>query len=80
MDVMTKINTVVMDKTGTLTKGVFKVQKVVPNNIDEKELIRLTASLENNSTHPVAKAVVEYAGESIGNTKATNVEEIRGTA
>mgnify|MGYP003478168020 CR=1 FL=1 len=37
---MTKINAVVMDKTGTLTKGVFKVQKVVANRIDEKELIK----------------------------------------
>ena len=62
LDVMTKVNTVVMDKTGTMTKGVFKVQKVVPKNIDEKELVKLTAALEKNSTHPIAKAVTEYAG------------------
>ncbi|WP_170827277.1 heavy metal translocating P-type ATPase [Arcticibacter eurypsychrophilus] len=78
LDVMTKINTVIMDKTGTLTKGVFKVQKVVGQDIDEKELVRLTAVLEKNSTHPVAKAVVDYAGESIGNAVATQVEEIAG--
>lgn len=76
LDVMTKINTVIMDKTGTLTKGVFKVQKVVPNSIEEKELIRLTAALERNSTHPVGKAIVEYAGDD--STKATDVEEIAG--
>ena len=78
LDVMTKVNAVVMDKTGTLTKGVFKVQQVVAQGIDETELVRITAALEKNSTHPVGKAVVEYAGSLIGNTSATNVEEIAG--
>ncbi|WP_431844495.1 heavy metal translocating P-type ATPase [Pedobacter superstes] len=78
LDVMTKINTVIMDKTGTLTKGVFKVQKVVVQGIEEKELVRLTAVLEKSSTHPVGKAVVEYAADSVGTTSATNVEEISG--
>ena len=78
LDVMTKINAVIMDKTGTLTKGVFKVQKVVVQGIEEKELVRLTAVIEKSSTHPVGKAVVEYAGEAVGTTAATNVEEISG--
>jgi Cd2+/Zn2+-exporting ATPase len=78
LDVMTKVNTIVMDKTGTLTKGVFKVQKVFVNNIDEKELLKLTAALEKNSTHPIAKAVTEYAGDIINDIKAENVEEISG--
>lgn len=78
LDVMTKIDTVVMDKTGTLTKGVFKVQKVVANNIDEKDFVRMTAALEKNSTHPIAKAVVEYAGNDLGEVTVSNVEEIAG--
>lgn len=78
LDVMTKIDTVVMDKTGTLTKGVFKVQKVVVNNIDEKDFVRMTAALEKNSTHPIAKAVVEYAGNDLGEVTVSNVEEIVG--
>ncbi len=77
LDVVTKVNTVVMDKTGTLTKGVFKVQQVVANGIDEKELVRLTAILEKNSTHPVAKAVVAYASDK-STSKADNIEEIAG--
>lgn len=77
LDVMTKVNAIVMDKTGTLTKGVFKVQQVMADGIDEKELVRLTAALEKNSTHPIGKAVVEYAGD-IGNAVATNVEEVAG--
>ena len=78
LDVMTKINTVVMDKTGTLTKGVFKVQQVVPNNISKEELIKLTSALEKNSTHPIAKAVTEYAGTASDNVKVEGVEEIAG--
>ena len=78
LDVMTKINAVVMDKTGTLTKGVFKVQEVITNDIDKNELVRITAILEKNSTHPVAKAVTEYGKDLIGNIHAENVEEISG--
>lgn len=78
LDVMTKVNTVVMDKTGTLTKGVFKVQQVIANGIDEKELVKLTAALEKNSTHPIAKAVTDYAGNISNGIKAERVEEISG--
>lgn len=78
LDVMTKVNTIVMDKTGTLTKGVFKVQKVMAEDIDEKEFIRLTAALESNSTHPVARAVVEYARNNNAVSRPSNVEEIAG--
>lgn len=78
LDVMTKVNVVVMDKTGTLTKGVFKVQQVVSVNMDEKELVKFTAALEKNSTHPIAKAVTEYAGETVNSINADAVEEIAG--
>ncbi|MBK7883432.1 MAG: cadmium-translocating P-type ATPase [Chitinophagaceae bacterium] len=78
LDAVTKVNVVVMDKTGTLTKGVFKVQEIVANDIEKDELVKLAASIENNSTHPIAKAVVEHAGEAAKNLKAENVEEISG--
>lgn len=78
LDVMTKINTVIMDKTGTLTKGVFKVQQVVPNNISKEELVKLTSAIEQASTHPIAKAVTEYAGTAKDNIKVDGVEEIAG--
>lgn len=88
LDVMTKINTVVMDKTGTLTKGVFKVQQVVLSplsfgggvgvGLSKEELIKLTSALEKNSTHPIAKAVTEYAGTANDNVKVEGVEEIAG--
>jgi len=78
LDVMTKVNAVVMDKTGTLTKGVFKVQEVVANGIDKTELVRLTAALEKKSTHPIAKAVTDYADDKTNGVKAEEVEEISG--
>lgn len=78
LDVMTKINTIVMDKTGTLTKGVFKVQKVQPLDIPEEELIKLAAAIEINSTHPVAKAIADYAKDKGELAKATDIEEIPG--
>ncbi|MFN5674106.1 MAG: heavy metal translocating P-type ATPase [Bacteroidota bacterium] len=78
LDVMTKIDTVVMDKTGTLTKGVFKVQQIVPVGINEKELLKLTAAIESKSTHPIALAIVKQAGELLKGVEVQNVEEISG--
>lgn len=78
LDIMAKVDTVVMDKTGTLTKGVFRVQKVVSHQIDQKELLLLTAALETQSTHPVAKAIVNYVKELPGDVAVTEVTEIAG--
>ena len=78
LDVMTKVDTVVMDKTGTLTKGVFRVQQIMPEGIDKNELVRLTSALERNSTHPVGQAIIAYAEDLDKNTTATGVEEIAG--
>jgi Cd2+/Zn2+-exporting ATPase len=77
LDIMAAIEVVVMDKTGTLTKGVFKVQKVVAVGVSEEDLVQYTAALESKSTHPVGTAIVEYA-KVIGNLKVTDVEEIAG--
>lgn len=62
LDAITKINTVVFDKTGTLTKGTFGVQacKSEPG-ISQEELVKWVASVEQDSTHPIAKAIVSYA-------------------
>ena len=63
LDAVTKINTVVVDKTGTLNKGTFEVQSCnCESGVSEEELIRMIASVESSSTHPIAKAVVNYAG------------------
>jgi Cd2+/Zn2+-exporting ATPase len=78
LDLMTKINQVVMDKTGTLTKAVFKVQEVESYDMPEKEWLPLVAALEAKSTHPVARAVVEYAGKINNRIQVDALEEISG--
>lgn len=78
LDLMASIQVVVMDKTGTLTKGVFKVQKVVAVDIPEADLVKYTAALETKSTHPVGTAIIEYAKGTEKNATVTDVEEIAG--
>lgn len=79
LDVMTKIDTVVMDKTGTLTEGVFKVQEIVTKDIEELYLVKLTAAIESQSTHPIGLAIVEHAGKHTAKElTVAEVEEISG--
>jgi len=61
LELSEKLNTVVFDKTGTLTLGRPDVADVVAFGMDEKELLRLAASAEKNSEHPLAEAVVRKA-------------------
>jgi Cd2+/Zn2+-exporting ATPase len=77
LDVVTGINTVVMDKTGTLTKGVFNVQRVMAVDGDEKQLISLAAAIESKSTHPIATAITAYAGK-LPDIAVDAVEEVAG--
>ena len=80
LDLMTKVNTVVMDKTGTLTHGVFKVQKIESEGVEKNELLLLAAALEQHSTHPVAKAMLKYADEQKIDWKKAAVTEIKEIA
>lgn len=75
LDLLAKADNVFMDKTGTLTKGVFKVQKVEAAGISSEELLNLISALESNSTHPIAKAITESHPSSL---KVEKVEEISG--
>jgi len=78
LDQLTKVNTLVMDKTGTVTKGVFKIKDVVVKGAyNEAEFMNLLMAMEAKSTHPIAKAIMEYAQN--GNLlEATNIQEIAG--
>ena len=60
-----KIDTIIFDKTGTITTGNIKVTSVYTHSIDEKEILSLACSLEQNSEHPIAQAILNY-GKSIG--------------
>ena len=78
LDVMAAIQVVVMDKTGTLTKGVFKVQKVVAIGISEVDLVKYTAAIEAKSTHPVGSTIVLFANDDYNEVTVTDVTEIPG--
>jgi len=74
-----KINTVLFDKTGTITEGKPFVSKVVSNGYDENELIKLAASLEKRSEHPLAEAIVNYAeSKAISTTDPEKFESTTG--
>ncbi|HYG19964.1 MAG TPA: heavy metal translocating P-type ATPase [Ohtaekwangia sp.] len=77
LDRITRLDTVVMDKTGTLTKGIFTVRKIVGVGMDEKTWLPLVAALESQSNHPIARAIVAYAGLADG-LRVDNVTEDRG--
>jgi len=77
LDAMTKVNTVVMDKTGTVTKGVFKIKEVNSSSFTEAEFMQYLMAMEEQSTHPIAKAILEYKAEG-ADFEATEVTEVAG--
>ncbi|MCC4228579.1 heavy metal translocating P-type ATPase [Zunongwangia profunda] len=78
LDAMTKVNTVVMDKTGTVTKGVFKIKDVVNNDaFPEAEFMKYLMTMEEQSTHPIAQAILEYKAEG-ADFEASEVSEVAG--
>lgn len=79
LDVIATVQNVVMDKTGTMTEGVFKVQEVVfDKQFKEKEILQMVNALESQSTHPVATAIHEFVGKVDTSIKLEKVEEIAG--
>ncbi|WP_278035458.1 heavy metal translocating P-type ATPase [Flavobacterium nitratireducens] len=79
LDVMATIQNVVMDKTGTMTEGVFKVQEVVFNaDFNTADILQMVNALESQSTHPVATAIHQYVGKIDSTIILKDVEEISG--
>ncbi|TLX27255.1 cadmium-translocating P-type ATPase [Chryseobacterium indologenes] len=79
LDAIAEIQNVVMDKTGTMTEGVFKVQEVtIAPEFNKDEILQLVNVLESKSTHPVATAIHNYVGDINYSIPLENVEEIAG--
>lgn len=79
MDALANIGTMAFDKTGTLTQGVFAVEAVHPEALDEKELLHLAAHVEHFSTHPIAEALrTAFPQEATDGCATTDVEELAG--
>ncbi|HFK5566239.1 TPA: heavy metal translocating P-type ATPase [Elizabethkingia anophelis] len=79
LDALANIQNVVMDKTGTMTEGVFKVQTAnIENGFDKHEILKYLNIIESKSTHPIATAVHEYVGDVDHSVVLENAEEIPG--
>lgn len=78
LDNLSKIDTVVFDKTGTITKGNFEVIKIKSYKLGEDELLELTSKVESLSNHPIAKAIVRRYGKDIDNSNIFHFAEIGG--
>ncbi len=80
LEVLRKVDTLVVDKTGTLTEGHPELVSVVPAaDVEEADLVRLTASLEKGSEHPLAAAIVAGAGaRNIDTASATGFQAVTG--
>lgn len=79
LDIIANTHNIVMDKTGTLTEGVFKVQEVVINpEFDKDEILKIVNALEDKSMHPVATAIKNYVGNVDHSIILNNTEEISG--
>lgn len=79
LDIIAEVNNVVMDKTGTMTEGVFKVNTIaIEKKFDTKQILDFLNVIENISTHPIATAIHEYVGEVNPTIAINKIEEIAG--
>jgi cadmium-exporting ATPase len=78
LEALSQTATLVMDKTGTLTQGVFEVTAVHHNSINEDKLIELTALAESASSHPISKSLQKAHGKKLDRSRVSNVRELAG--
>ena len=78
LEALSQTSTLVMDKTGTLTQGVFEVTAVHHNTIDENRLLELAALAESASSHPISKSLRKAYGKAIDRSRVTNIRELAG--
>lgn len=79
LDALTQLHTVVLDKTGTLTRGVFKVGAIVPHgDYTPREILEWAALAEAHSSHPIARSILEAYGQDVDTDLIADYQEIRG--
>lgn len=78
LEALSQTSTLVMDKTGTLTQGVFEVTAVHHNTIDENRLLELAALAESASSHPISKSLQKAYGKAMDRSRVTNIRELAG--
>ena len=78
LETLSQTRIVVFDKTGTLTQGVFQVNGVHHNEIEEEKLIEYAALAESASSHPISKSIQKAYGKEIDRSRVTDIREISG--
>ncbi|APC41378.1 heavy metal translocating P-type ATPase [Clostridium estertheticum] len=78
LEILAQTKYVVFDKTGTLTQGVFEVNGVHHNKMEEKMLLEYAALVESASSHPISKSLQHAYGKEIDRSRVTDIQEISG--
>lgn len=78
LEAVSEMTTIVMDKTGTLTKGEFKVTEIYPATLSKEELLEIAAHAEGYSNHPIAISIREAYGKSVVIERVSDTEELAG--
>ena len=78
METLSRVRTVVFDKTGTMTKGTFSVTGIHHAKIDEAKLLEYAAHAEASSSHPISRSIISAYGRDIDRTRIGEVTEIGG--
>lgn len=78
LETLSQTRIVVFDKTGTLTQGVFQVNGIHHNEIEEEKLIEYAALAESASSHPISKSIQKAYGKEIDRSRVTDIREISG--
>ena len=78
METLAQTKYVVFDKTGTLTQGVFEVDAVHHNKLEEQKLLEYAALAESASSHPISRSLQRAYGKELDRTRVTDIREISG--
>lgn len=78
LEALSKVKTVALDKTGTLTQGVFQVSRVESAGMDKDMLLEYAALAESSSSHPISKGLLAAYGKEIDHNRICDVKELRG--
>lgn len=78
LETLSKTKILAFDKTGTMTKGVFEVNEICANGVEESELLEISALAESYSSHPISKSLQLAYGKEIDKSRVSDVQEISG--
>lgn len=78
LEALSKTDCVVMDKTGTLTKGTFAVSQIHSSGLSEEKLLEIAALAESASSHPISKSLLQAYGREIDRSRVGDIREISG--